>query len=44
MMKRILITGGVELIGSHVTDESFANGYQARVLGTLPLKFTAREK
>ncbi|HYG21554.1 MAG TPA: SDR family NAD(P)-dependent oxidoreductase [Verrucomicrobiae bacterium] len=34
-MKRILITGGAGFIGSHLTDELLAQGYQIRILDSL---------
>jgi dTDP-L-rhamnose 4-epimerase len=35
MKKRILITGGAGFIGSHLTDELLASGYQVRILDNL---------
>lgn len=35
MQKTILITGGAGFIGSHVTDELLAHGYQVRILDSL---------
>jgi len=37
MKKRVLVTGGVGFIGSHVTDELLSAGYDVRILDNLSL-------